>query len=74
MAVLTMAVFIKYFVRDANNIQNYYNKFVPAFLKTQYTKEMWTLLEEDKLTNNITLTDKFGDDSNTKRLRPPTAY
>ena len=65
---------MKYFVRDANSIQNYYGKFVPDFLKTQYAKEMWTLFEEDKLTNNITLTDKFEDDGNTKRLRPPIVY
>ena len=51
------------FARDVNNMRRYYSEFAPELLNTQYTKEMWALFEEAKLTPNSILTGEFEDDS-----------
>lgn len=44
------------FERDVNNMANYYGRYAPELLETQYAKEMWALFQAGTLTPETELT------------------
>jgi len=48
--------------RDIENMTTYYGQFAPDLLQTKYSKEMWTLYEDGKLTPDTKLTGYFEED------------
>ncbi|SMY37787.1 PA4780 family RIO1-like protein kinase [Photobacterium andalusiense] len=47
------------FERDVNNMANYYGRYAPQVLETQYGKEMWALFQAGTLTPETELTGVF---------------
>lgn len=45
--------------RDVTNMRQYFGRFAPELLKTEYAKEMWHLYEHGKLTVDSQLTGRF---------------
>jgi RIO kinase 1 len=45
--------------RDVNNLRDYFGRFAPELLRTQYGKEIWALYEHGKLTPDAVLTGKY---------------
>ncbi|MFA5170557.1 MAG: PA4780 family RIO1-like protein kinase [Sulfuriferula sp.] len=45
--------------RDVNNLTQYFGRFAPELLQTQYGKEIWGLYEQGKLSPTSTLTGNF---------------
>lgn len=45
--------------RDVNNMREYYGRFAPQLLKTEYAKEMWALFEEGELHPDVELSGLF---------------
>ena len=45
--------------RDVANLANYFGRFAPELLDTQYGKEMWLLYESGKLKTDTELTGKI---------------
>ena len=53
------------FERDVNRMRDYFGRFAPELLVTQYGKEIWSLYEQGNLNSDIELTGQFaGDTSN----------
>lgn len=47
------------FERDVNNMANYYGRYAPELLATQYGKEMWALFQAGTLTPETELTGVY---------------
>ncbi|MEC6816398.1 PA4780 family RIO1-like protein kinase [Photobacterium toruni] len=47
------------FERDVKNMANYYGRYAPALLETQYGKEMWALFQAGTLTPETELTGVY---------------
>ncbi|OBU25049.1 PA4780 family RIO1-like protein kinase [Photobacterium aquimaris] len=47
------------FERDVNNMANYYGRYAPQVLETQYGKEMWALFQAGTLTPETELTGVY---------------
>ncbi|KJG09276.1 serine protein kinase RIO [Photobacterium kishitanii] len=47
------------FERDVNNMANYYGRYAPEVLETQYGKEMWALFQAGTLTPETELTGVY---------------
>ena len=47
------------FLRDVENMKNYYGQYAPELLKSQYGKEIWALYQEGDLTPETELTGFF---------------
>ncbi|PSV14801.1 serine protein kinase RIO [Photobacterium kishitanii] len=47
------------FERDVNNMANYYGRYAPEVLETQYGKEMWALFQAGTLTPETELTGMY---------------
>ncbi len=45
--------------RDVDNLADYFGRFAPELLKTQYGKEIWKLYETGDLTPKVELTGRF---------------
>lgn len=45
--------------RDVNNLADYFGRFAPELLATEYGKEIWKLYESGDLTPHVTLTGRF---------------
>jgi RIO kinase 1 len=45
--------------RDVNNLRDYFGRFAPELLRTQYGKEIWALYEHGKLTPDVVLSGKY---------------
>lgn len=45
--------------RDVDNLADYFGRFAPELLTTQYGKEIWKLYEKGELTPQIELTGRF---------------
>ncbi|MGZ4970944.1 MAG: PA4780 family RIO1-like protein kinase [Methylobacter sp.] len=45
--------------RDVDNLADYFGRFAPELLKTQYGKEIWKLYESGDLTPQVELTGRF---------------
>jgi len=45
--------------RDVDNLADYFGRFAPELLKTQYGKEIWKLYESGELTPQVELTGRF---------------
>jgi len=45
--------------RDVNNMSDYFGRFAPELLKTDYAHEIWDLYESGKLHPSVKLTGKF---------------
>jgi len=48
-------------VRDVTNLANYFGRFAPELLKTQYAKEIWALYERGDLNIDSPLTGHFAE-------------
>jgi RIO kinase 1 len=51
--------------RDVGNLANYFGRFAPEILDTQYGKELWSLFKSGKLQPDTGLTGRF------ERIDPP---
>ena len=49
--------------RDVNNMANYFGRFAPELMDTQYGKEIWKLYQSGNLTIDTELTGKFESSS-----------
>ncbi len=45
--------------RDVDNLADYFGRFAPELLKTEYGKEIWKLYESGDLTPQVELTGRF---------------
>ena len=45
--------------RDVNNMSDYFGRFAPELIETDYAHEIWDLYESGKLTPHVVLTGKF---------------
>ncbi|MDP1771772.1 MAG: PA4780 family RIO1-like protein kinase [Methylobacter sp.] len=45
--------------RDVDNLADYFGRFAPELLKTEYGKEIWKLYESGDLTPQVVLTGRF---------------
>jgi RIO kinase 1 len=45
--------------RDVDNLADYFGRFAPELLKTEYGKEIWKLYESGELTPQVELTGRF---------------
>ena len=45
--------------RDVENLRNYFGRFAPQLLVSQYGQEIWALYEAGKLTPDVALTGRF---------------
>jgi RIO kinase 1 len=45
--------------RDVANLRNYFGRFAPALLATDYGREIWALYEAGKLNPDVVLTGRF---------------
>ena len=45
--------------RDVENLRNYFGRFAPQLLVSQYGQEIWALYEASKLTPDVALTGRF---------------
>lgn len=45
--------------RDVANLRNYFGRFAPDLLSTDYGREVWSLYERGLLTNDSVLTGRF---------------
>ncbi len=45
--------------RDVRNLTNYFGRYAPELLATDYGKEIWSLYENGALTPDVTLTGRF---------------
>jgi RIO kinase 1 len=45
--------------RDVNNMSDYFGRFAPELLETDYAHEIWALFESGKLNPSVKLTGKF---------------
>ena len=45
--------------RDVNNLANYFGRFAPELLSTEYGKEIWSLYERGELHPDVELTGRF---------------
>jgi len=45
--------------RDVDNLADYFGRFAPELLKTEYGKEIWKLYETGDLTPQVELTGRF---------------
>jgi RIO kinase 1 len=48
--------------RDVENLRNYFGRFAPQLLKTQYGKEIWALYAHGDLHPDVPLTGRFKED------------
>jgi RIO kinase 1 len=48
--------------RDVENLRNYFGRFAPQLLKTQYAKEIWALYSHGDLNPDVPLTGRFKED------------
>lgn len=46
-------------VRDVNNLRDFFGRFAPELLTTQYGNEIWDLYQSGALTNDVVLTGKY---------------
>jgi RIO kinase 1 len=53
------------FLRDVDNLKNFFGRLVPDILKSNYGPEIWKIFESGKLKPNVKLTGNFK--SNTKK-------
>lgn len=51
------------FLRDVDNMKNYYAQFAPQLAETAYGKEIWALYEAGLLIDDVKLTGKFDEQS-----------
>lgn len=51
----------KMFLRDVNNMRQYYSQFAPSLATTRYGDEIWAIFESGDLTPDSVLTGKFTD-------------
>ena len=51
------------FLRDVDNMKNYYAQFAPQLSETSYGKEIWALYEAGLLIDDVKLTGKFDEQS-----------
>ncbi len=56
------------FLRDVNNMKNYYGQFAPQLLQTAYGEEIWALYETGLLTEDVALTGQFTTEKTTTDL------
>ena len=49
------------FLRDVNNMRQYYSQFAPSLAATRYGDEIWAIFESGDLTPDSVLTGKFTD-------------
>ena len=45
--------------RDVRNLTNYFGRYAPELIETEYGKEIWSLYESGVLTPDVTLTGRF---------------
>jgi len=45
--------------RDVANLRNYFGRFAPALLTSQYGREIWAHFEAGSLTPEVALTGRF---------------
>ena len=45
--------------RDVANLRNYFGRFAPELLKTDYGREIWALFEKGLLVPDVVLTGRF---------------
>ncbi|TRW97158.1 PA4780 family RIO1-like protein kinase [Candidatus Methylobacter oryzae] len=55
--------------RDVDNLADYFGRFAPELLKTQYGKEIWKLYESGNLTTQTELTGRFKDSNKKADVR-----
>ncbi|MDZ4099377.1 MAG: RIO1 family regulatory kinase/ATPase, partial [Methylophilaceae bacterium] len=48
--------------RDVENLSNYFGRFAPQLLTTQYGKEIWALYSHGDLNPDVELTGRFRED------------
>ncbi len=46
-------------LRDVNNLRNFFGRFAPELLRTQYGHEIWALYQQGLLSQELTLTGQF---------------
>jgi RIO kinase 1 len=49
--------------RDVGNLRDYFGRFAPELLTTQYAKEIWSLYSHGELSLEVELTGKFRQDN-----------
>lgn len=55
--------------RDVDNLADYFGRFAPELLVTQYGKEIWKLYESGDLTPQVELTGRFKDSNKVADVR-----
>lgn len=55
--------------RDVDNLADYFGRFAPELLTTQYGKEIWKLYESGELTPQVELTGRFQDSTKVADVR-----
>lgn len=55
--------------RDVNNLADYFGRFAPELLATEYGKEIWKLYESGDLTPQVVLTGRFKDSNKPADVR-----
>jgi RIO kinase 1 len=55
--------------RDINNLRDYFGRFAPELLTTQYAKEMWDLFSHGNLTVETPLTGRFRESAKAVDLK-----
>jgi RIO kinase 1 len=46
-------------LRDVENLRNFFGRFAPELLTTDFGPEIWSLYERGMLTNEVVLTGRF---------------
>ncbi len=55
--------------RDVDNLADYFGRFAPELLNTEYGKEIWKLYESGELTPQVELTGRFQDSNKVADVR-----
>ena len=55
--------------RDVNNLRDYFGRFAPELLTTQYAKEIWDLFSHGNLTVETILTGRFKESTKAVDLK-----
>jgi RIO kinase 1 len=55
--------------RDVNNLRDYFGRFAPELLATQYAKEIWDLFSHGNLTPETSLTGHFQESTKAVDLK-----
>ena len=55
--------------RDVDNLKDYFGRFAPELLTTEYAKEIWKIYESGELTPDVTLTGQFKKPTATPDVR-----